>query len=181
MVKLEGNTYKLVPAKSVDHPPKKISQENVREVVLDLDEGEEDHPVPEGEDRLGNAVGARRLGMVLSHGCELDKKPEHPMVSMMQVRPLAPLPSEVQDGIRSYGQKRTFYLPPNDSLPEEHWVDFRFVTTIRRDVIDELPRIASMNEDGRDLLHYQLFRFYARKRLPDEFLEWSLESEEGQT
>ena len=180
MVKLENNLYALRPAKQIAKPPASVDQENVREFVLELEDGEQDLPVPEDEDRFGNAVGARRLGIVLSHGCELDKTPQYPIVTMAQVRPLAPLPREVQGGVRDYSQKRTLYLPAGKVLTTEHFADFRQLTTVRRDVVDDLPKVASMNEDGQRLLQFQLFRFFLRKRLPDGWESWPDEAEDDE-
>ena len=153
-------------------------QANVREVVLDLEAGERDLPPDEGEDRIGNAFGARRLGLVLTHGCEIDKMTENPMVTVAQVRELSGVHDDDRDSIRTYEQKRAFYLPPSEHLRDEHYADFRFLTTIRCNQVEQLGKLASMNEDGRRLLHFQLFRFFARKLLPPGWETWADEAEE---
>jgi hypothetical protein len=177
MVRLDKNRYAL---RSYEQKVDKSSvhQENVREVVLQLEDGEVEVPTEAGEDRVGNAVGARRPAMVISHGCEIDKKTDHPMVTLAQVRDLSEVHDDDQDAVRSYDNKRTFYLPENEFLAGEHYADLRFLTTVRQDVVDELDRIASMNLEGCQLLHFQLFRFQARKRLPEDWHTWPDEDEE---
>lgn len=155
-----------------------MQQQNVREMVLDLAEGEADLPPMDEGDRFGNAVGARRLGLVIDHDCELDKDDEPRMVHVAQVKPLSGVHPDDRETITSYHQKRMFYLPASGLLGEDHYADFRFITTLTRGVVDELEKIASMNEDGRHLLHFQLFRFLVRKKLPDGWTDWPDEAEE---
>src|SRR5690242_421148 len=146
----------------------KFVQANVREIVA-----------TEGEDAWGNAYGGRRYGIVISHDCELDKPGEKRYVQTALIRPLSGVPERFRDSIRDYRQKRALYLPPNAFLEGENFADLRMITTLRRaEVIDQLKRVAKMNEDGRVLLHFQLFRFYARKRLPNGWEDWPDEAEE---
>jgi hypothetical protein len=74
--------------------------------------------------------------------------------------------------VRRFGEKRAFYLPPGGFLDGEHYVDFRVITTIRRQTLEELTRVASMNDEGRLLLRAHLFRFFTRRTLPPDWLEW---------
>src|SRR4051794_4176890 len=98
MVKLNKNQYALRPAKPKDMDVESsVNQENVREMVLELEAGDKDLSAGAGEDRFGNAVGARRLGMVISHGCEIDKETEFPMVTMVQVKPLSGVHADDQE------------------------------------------------------------------------------------
>lgn len=168
LVKEAKNKYRLATKLPQAVNPEDVGQANVRE-VLDV----------EGEDPLGNAVGARRYGMVISHDCELDKTGSKRYVLVAQVRPLGGVPEDRRDSIRDYDQKRTLFIPPNGFLPGEQFADLRMLTTLRRDeVVDQLERVASLNEDGRLLLRFQLFRYFARKRLPDDWVTWPDEAEE---
>ena len=157
------NAYKLSRRLPDSVDSAAFAQANAREIA--------EH---QGEDAWGNAFGGRRFGIVLSHDCELDKPGEKRYVQTALVRPLAAVPERFQDGIRGYErQKRAFYLPPNDFLENENFADLRMITTLRRaEVIDQLARIARMNEDGQVLLRFQLFRFFARKRLPEGWEDW---------
>jgi hypothetical protein len=178
MVRLDQNTYAIRRQKPQAFDETRRQQQNVREVVLDLTEGERDMPPMDGGDRFGNAVGARRFGLVIDHGCEVDKEDEPRVAHVAQVKPLQGVHEDDRESITSYHQKRMFYLPASGPLGEDHYADFRFITTLTRGAVDELGKIASMNDDGRLLLHYQLFRFFARKRLPDGWTEWPDEAEE---
>lgn len=181
MVRTGNNTYKLVRAeqKPDELDAERRHQQNVRELVLQFEEGEEDLPPRDAGDRFGNAVGARRLGMIVDHGCSLDEAADPAMVHIAVVRQLADVPVGDRDSIVSYDQKRTFYLPGSEALPEEHYVDFKFITTIKRELVDSFDRVASLNEDGRTALKGQLVRFWVRKRLPDGWWEWPDEVDAG--
>ena len=86
-----------------------------------------------------------------------------------------------RENIVSYEQKRAFYLPQGGQLEGDHYADLRYITTIRQDQVAELPPVASMNEEGRRLLQFQLFRFFARMRLPEGWTTWTDEAEEERT
>jgi hypothetical protein len=168
LVATARNNYqvKRQPPEAVD--PAAFAQANAREVVDQ-----------QGEDAWANAIGGRRMAIVLSHDCELDKPGDKRYVQTALIRSLEDVPEAFRDGIREYEQKRAFYLPPNDYLEGENFVDLRMITTSRRaEVIDELERVAVMNEDGRVQLRFQLFSFYARKRLPEGWENWPDDVEE---
>jgi hypothetical protein len=167
MVKTGDNAYALRRNRPPSLHPERVAQVNAREELIG----------PDGEDPLGNAVGARRFGMVISHGCEIDKETEHRSVLVAQVRPLRHVTANA-DSIRSYDQKRTFYLPESAFLGEEAYVDFRAVTTLRIEgVVEDLRRVASLDEDSRMELQQQLFRFFVRRRLPPGWIEWVEEAD----
>jgi hypothetical protein len=182
MVRVDDNVYALRRTRPGKPPaeinPERSHQQNVRELVLDLAEGERERPARDGGDRFGNAVGARRLGMIVDHGCALDDENEPEMVHFAVVRELDDVPEEHRDAIRSYDQKRTFYLPSSDVLLDEHYADFRFITTVRRELVDVYERVCSLSDEGRLALKGQLVRFWARKRLPDGWWDWPDEHEE---
>jgi hypothetical protein len=177
MVRLDQNTYAIRRQKPQALDVARVQQQNVREAVLDLEADETDLAPMDGGDRFGNAVGARRLAIVIDHDCELEKDDEPRMVHLAQVKPLSGVHEDDRESITTYHQKRMFYLPPSEQLPEAHYADFRFITTLTRGVVDDLAKIASMNDDGRRLLHFQIFRFFARKRLPDGWTLWPDEAE----
>lgn len=93
------------------------------------------------------------------------------------IREIALVHPDDQEAIRTYDEKLTLYLPKNEFLGDETYVDFRIITTVKADALTGLKRVASLNDDGRLLLRAQLFRFYARKRLPDERVDWLDEGE----
>jgi hypothetical protein len=120
-----------------------------------------------------NAIAVRRAGLLLSHDCEIDKNPRRATALIAVVRPLEGVPEQHRDGFRANTRHRAFYLGAPDELDrDEHYADLRLVTTIRRDALEELARLASMNEDGRRMLREQIFRFYTRRFLPDDWTDW---------
>jgi hypothetical protein len=168
MVKLDKNAFALRQKPPAALDPAKEHQANVREASsrVDLD------------DPFGNATGVRRHAMVISHDCEIDKAIDRPSVQVAMIRSLADVHEDDRDSIRAYDEKRTFYLPTNEFLAGENYVDFRIITTLRLDeTLAKLDAVASLNEDGRITLRAQLFRFYSRRKLPDEWVSWEEEGE----
>jgi hypothetical protein len=162
LIQEEKNRFVLrhtLPASGSDE---RVGQMNVRETVE-----------WEGEDAFGNAWGARRPGLVLSHGCELDKPGTKRYVLLAQVRPLEQVADEHKESIRTFHQKRAFYLPSTEHLDGEQFADLRMITTLRRsEVVDTLDRVATLNDHGVLHLQAHLFRFFVRRRLPDDWTTW---------
>jgi hypothetical protein len=162
------NKYALKPAQRLPEAfdIAKFAQANARDGAV--------------EDEMGNAVGARRVGIVLSHGCEIDKNElgDKHYVQTALVRPLQAVHEEHRDDIRSNRAKRAFYLPETEHLEGEHFADLRRITTMRREeVAQQLNRLASLNEDGQHELQAQLFKFFTRRKLPPEWTSWIEDTE----
>jgi hypothetical protein len=51
------------------------------------------------------------------------------------------------------------------------------ITTIRRDALQQLERVASMNSEGRLQLPAHLFRFFTRRTLPPDWVDWPEDEE----
>lgn len=162
MVKVDKNTFTLRQRAPEALDARNEHQANVREASSHTDP----------EDPFGNAMGVRRFGVVLTHDCEIDKMVDRPSVLVALVRELGTVHEEHRAAIRSYAEKRTFYLPASEFLPTESFVDLRVVSTIRREQLETLHRVASMNEDGRMALRAQLFRFFVRRTLPPDWPSW---------
>jgi len=111
----------------------------------------------------------------MTHDCEIDKDPRKALAYVALVRPLrAPaIPEEHLAGFRDNTRHRAFYLPANDYLDGETYVDLRRMTPIRVDILLGLPKLATMNGDGRRMLREHLFRFFTRYHLPDDWVDWS--------
>ena len=167
MVKVDKNKYELRPRPPRELDTTKDHQANVREASA----------IADPEDPFGNALGFRRSAVVLSHDCELDKLSDRPTVLVALVREMRLVHADDQTRIREYDEKRTFFLPQGEYLAEDSFIDFRVITTIRREELENLRRVASLNEDGRVALRAQLFRFFARRALPPEWRDWPEETE----
>jgi len=134
-----------------------------------------EHIKPNSEHQA-NATEVRSAAVVLTHDCEIDKDDTNRAIVLAAlVRSLSDIRDKDRDGIRQYTRHRAFYLPENNYLDGEHYIDLRRLTTIRRDNLEELKRLASMNEDGRLMLREHLFRFFARRVLPETWQEWETE------
>jgi hypothetical protein len=119
LIKTGDNQFKLSP-----RPP----QAEQREGLPQMNVGEEvEH---QAADPFGNAVGARRPGLVISHDCELDKTNGKRSVLVAQVRPIENMAADDIERIREFREKRAFYLPPCEQLDGEHFADLRVVTTL---------------------------------------------------
>jgi hypothetical protein len=123
-----------------------------------------------------NARGVRVAGIVLTHDCEIDKDDRvRASILLGLVRPLDGLREEDREGIRQNTRHRAFYLPANQHVEGESYLDLRRVTSVRREALEQLDRQAAMNEDGRSMLQEHLFRFFARRLLPEDWSEWEAE------
>lgn len=128
-------------------------------------------------EHAATATAVRRMGLVLTHDCEIDKAAARASALIALVRALTGVPEEHRAGFREYTRHRAFYLPESRYLPGEHYADLRAVTTVRRAALDSLQRRASMTEDGRRMLREQLFRFFTRRYLPSGWTEWPEDQE----
>jgi hypothetical protein len=165
----QGDLFNAVPS---------MYAEDLRFMVKTADNAYSLHPEDpqRRNDRTypANATEARSFGVLLTHDCEIDKQTRKALVHVALVRSLnAPaVPEEHIDGFRTNRRHRAFYLPPNPYLNGENYVDLRRISTLRADVLLTLPKLASMNEDGRRMLREHLFRFFTRRYLPNEWVDW---------
>jgi hypothetical protein len=102
-------------------------------------------------------------GILLTHGCEVDKDSKHRMVAL--VRALPPVeaanPRDAQI-IREQKNLSTFYLPDYPERLEESYVDFRRVSCISPMLIDPSQRIASLTENGLKQFLIKFFMYITR-------------------
>jgi hypothetical protein len=123
-------------------------------------------------EHAATAMAIRRPAIVLTHDCEIDKPHSRSTVLMALVRAIDGVPEAHREGFRDYTRHRAFFLPETPYLEGESYADLRAVTTVRRDVLETLKRPASISEDGRRMLREQLFRFFTRRFLPDDWTTW---------
>jgi hypothetical protein len=105
--------------------------------------------------------------MLLTHGCEIDKDKKHRLVAL--VRPLGMVPLPDCDTIRN-NQKFSYFHLPADPVRriEEGYVDFRRLTCVAPELLDQRPRLASLTDESVAALGAQLFRFLTRRDLINE-------------
>ena len=106
------------------------------------------------------AEGQVGLAVILTHDCEIENPDSREHRLMAVVRPLlnlSPSDREIVRGNRHFGR---MWLPAWDAveLPESY-VDFRRITTLRKDALPHDHRIASMTDVGRELLQKFTIRY----------------------
>ncbi len=104
------------------------------------------------------AVGFRCLGIVLSHDCEIENAPDHVLVA-----PLLPwenLSPEHQEEAEN-GLRRDVFpiLAQENPHIDKSYVKFSRLTTIHRDVLDDLTRVASAEPELRRYLTVAFFHY----------------------
>jgi hypothetical protein len=113
------------------------------------------------------STGGLSLGMALTHECVHDKRDGYPLAfaPLLQV---ASQRERIQEQIRANRQYATFWVPATDGVCDESYVDFRFISVIARKHLDTMERRASLDDEWRDALREQLFRFWSRPPEADE-------------
>jgi len=105
--------------------------------------------------------------IVLSHGCDIDKKDTNAILCA-QTRPLAKQKPQFADAIRRGDVINAMYLPQIGILAESY-VDFRLTHRVSKVELEKAMhsgrRIASLSADGQMALHVYLFRFFTRTDL----------------
>ena len=102
----------------------------------------------------------RTRGILLTHGCEIDKDRKYRMVAL--VKPLGPLPLDDAAIIRAHRNYRYFYLPEDPGRIQEAYVDFRRITSVAPEFFSSDQRIASLTEFGRKQLLMKLVMYLTR-------------------
>jgi hypothetical protein len=123
-------------------------------------------PMPDGDKKVtflgsGNIIPA----IVLSHSCELDKDRKSGRVIVAPIFPITNVSEDQRDSIL---QQKHFALMPLPEIPElgTYFADFRSISTLHRDVVNEVQRIASMTELANQRLAAQIVAFFLRRELP---------------
>jgi hypothetical protein len=111
------------------------------------------------------AVTAGTHGLVLSHGCEIDKlKPAH-TVLIAPIASMDTLPADMQDKVIK--QEVFRYLPLMD-IPSlgDFYANLGKTFSLQLRLIEVGHRVASMTDDARLRLRSQLVGYYTRLKVP---------------
>lgn len=112
------------------------------------------------------SVATLASGIVLSHGCEIDK-PDAKFRSVALVRAIPEsLPESDKDTIRTNRNFSYFYLPAYAPTFSESYVDLRRISCLDASFIDLRLRIISLSDDSVRQLIAQLFLFVTRADIP---------------
>lgn len=118
---------------------------------------------PDGNGR-GNflAVGRMVAIMVISHGCEIDKKDGKSPILVAPVFPISALSQDHQTVVRA-GERHAFLpVPEVAGHIAESYVDLRLVSYLQRPMIQSLTRAGSATLEGQDRLAAHLIGFLTR-------------------
>ncbi len=172
----QGDIVRGVPSLYLKPPLQAVRRQNAAYSLHEFDPFDEPlassrFPAPPGGFKFGDSGGelaATRcqvaLGVVLSHGCEIDKDQKNRLVAL--VRPLDVVPNqEHQQTIRGNRNFSFFYLPDYPMRMGESYVDFRRLSTVHPTFVNPLMRVASLTERAADALLAQLFLFFTRRDL----------------
>jgi hypothetical protein len=112
----------------------------------------------------GKKKEARYRVIVLSHGCEIDKRDNHTCLCARIVA-LDNRPPTYVEALRIGDVANAMYLAPIAGWGEAY-VDFRFIFRVHRSQFQEAAgspsRVASMSEAGQFALQIALFAFFGR-------------------
>jgi hypothetical protein len=108
--------------------------------------------------------GILNRAVMLTHDCEIEKDDKHRVLAL--IRPWATIPQDFQEAVRQ-GRRYRFFWLPEQSGPDfpESYVDFRRVTTVRPQALQEEHRRLSMTERMREALAAAFIRFITRKEV----------------
>jgi hypothetical protein len=106
-----------------------------------------------------------KMGVVLSHDCELDKPKDNGRILLAPVAPITDVPEATRTLIL---EQRTRALIPLPDLGNfgTCFADLRSMTSVPHSLVDSSSRIGSMTDHAVLRLHAQLVSFLLRKQLP---------------
>jgi hypothetical protein len=123
----------------------------------------EAEPFTRFDDEHGERVVAhckRRLALVLTYDCELDKRGRRWLICPLL--PLSVLPGAAQGSVRKNRVLAALFLPAyRDKLPDSY-ADFNQITTVEPDIIRAATRELSLSDLGRVALYNQFIRWFTR-------------------
>lgn len=112
------------------------------------------------------AKGKLMAGIVVSHGCDLDKTAgkARPLVLVAAVRSADSLSDQAKAAVFEQRERHTMPLPQISGLGD-CYVDLRSINVLSREAVERGTRIASLTHQGRQRLRAQLVSFFTRIEL----------------
>lgn len=156
----QGDVLESAPFSALPGPPVNLISTSLKGGVR----GWAEHPTPKLDgNKSANflAKGPFEFGMVLNHGCDIDK-PTNKYVLIVPVRVLSGFPAEQQDVIRQQSSIPQMFLPDIPSVGD-CVADLRLMTRVPTSVVTSCNRLASMSDQARERLGAQLLLFFTRK------------------
>jgi hypothetical protein len=111
------------------------------------------------------ASGEIRLGLVLSHDCDLDKPRANQRVLVAPIQQIAGLEPTHQRTILEQRHLALMPLPAFGSIGDSY-ADLRLMVSVPRETVLDDKRIASLTDEGRERLQVQIMMFLFRREPP---------------
>lgn len=157
----QGDIFKDIPFllpplefKGLDHANLKGNAPGFRPVP---------NPKPDADGRaMFLAQGPVTFGMLLNHGCDIDKAAKKQKLLLALVQPVERLNEANRDSLRSARTIAIMYLPDAPGVGEAY-LDFRIVTNLTREFLGRKDRVGTMTDGARARLQVQLIKFFTRR------------------
>jgi hypothetical protein len=158
----QGDILRIAPHSYLPHPLVRLCSlgENKYEA--------ESEPFSEFNEKHGESVSAickRRIALLLSPDCEIDKENRRWLVC--PIKPVADLSSNYKDSIKKNRVVSALFLPRYLSLFEDGYADFNQITTLEPAFVRQAERIISLSDIGRRALYKQYVRWFTRWTLQE--------------
>jgi hypothetical protein len=115
-------------------------------------------------------------GIVLNHDCDIENEPAHRLVAL--IYPLARIQNpDHRRAIENNQNYTRFYLPAEGLISQPSYIDFRRITCIHPDFFTRANRVTRVSEILMGAIFRQFFLFLTHRRLTDEALFGTLDSE----
>lgn len=171
----QGDLFDGIPSLHLKYPVNALrpftgkgGKQNLEQYALPQS-GSSSQPLPSGMNpKLGLQVSAfcqTTRGILLSHGCDIDKDEHHRLVAI--VRPMESILDEAdRETVRSGKRLAFFHLPAALGLGlAESYVDFRRITCLQGKVLAGGMRLASLSGESVNALMGRLMTFFSRREV----------------
>ena len=173
----QGDIYLDAPSVSVRARPLQVARhfqkKGGRDIPVIHTEGESPprtgfrFALDEGGEAETLVHGFLGMAIVLSHDCEIENDPNVRTIAM--IRPVAHLEAEAQEALFSGDPGRVQYayfpLEAQEEPPtvERCFVDFRRLTTVRPEVLEQTERVASLSDELRHAVARAFYLYLFRR------------------
>ena len=107
--------------------------------------------------------GRRSAGLLLNHGCDIDKG-HNRRLSFAAVGPISALPKEHQGPVITQQTAAMLYLPDLPGIGDAY-ADLRILACVPSELAERDKRVASMSPEAIVRLQAQIVTFFLRKEL----------------
>jgi hypothetical protein len=153
----QGDILRVAPHCFLSQPLTRLRPLGSRQYEMEVE------PFSDFNEKTGEIVAAtakRRLALVLTPDCEIDKQNRRWLVCPIQ--PLSDLSKDYQDILKRNRVLSALYLPGHLNHFPDGYADFNQITTLEPDLIRAAERLLSLSDLGRIALYKQYVRWFTR-------------------